>query len=64
MFVCMYTCIYIPYDMNIWRQFNLANQSFLSDRWILHWQMLLYFTGIEENLAVFNLADFCNSPNR
>jgi len=23
--------IYILYKMNIWRQFNLANQSFLSD---------------------------------
>jgi len=28
---------YIPYKMNICRQFNLANQSFLSDWQILHW---------------------------
>jgi len=37
--------------MNIWRQFNLANQ-FLSD-----WR-ILYFTciGHFKNLAVFNLA--------
>jgi len=32
----------IPYKMNIWRQFNLANESFLSDWWILYWQTLLY----------------------
>jgi len=50
------------YKMNIWQQFNLANQSFLCDWWILYWRMLLYFTCIE-SLAVFNLADFRNSPN-
>jgi len=32
----------IPYKMNIWRQFNLVNQSFLSDWRILYWQKLLY----------------------
>jgi len=54
-----------PYKMNIWQQFNLANQSFLSDWRILCWQTLLYFTciGQKENLVVFNLEDFCNSPN-
>jgi len=53
--------------MNIWRQLNLANQYFLSDWRILYWQILLSFTCIEQqkmNLAVFNLADFHNSPNR
>ena len=29
--------IYLPYKMNIWRQFNLANQSFLGDWLILYW---------------------------
>jgi len=27
----------LPYKMNIWWQFNLVNQSFLSDWWILYW---------------------------
>jgi len=35
------------YNMNILQQFNLANQSFLSDWRILYWQMLLYFTFIK-----------------
>jgi len=43
---------------NIRRQFNLVNQSFLSDWQILYWRMLLYFTCIGKNLAVFNLVDF------
>jgi len=53
--------------MNIWRQFNLANQSFLSDWQILYWRTLLYLHSLgskKENLAEFNLADFRNSPNR
>jgi len=52
--------------MNIWWQFNLANQSFMSDWRILYWRMLLYLHALgnkKENLAEFNLADFCNSPN-
>jgi len=52
--------------MNIWRQFNLANQSFLSDWRILYWRMLLYLHALgnkKENLTEFNLADFHNSPN-
>jgi len=55
-----------PYKMNIWQQFNLANQSFLSDWWILCWRMLLYLHALgnkKENLVIFNLADFCNLPN-
>jgi len=47
--ICYIMCfIVIPYKMNIWWQFNLANQSFLSDWWILYWQTLLYFTCIEQ----------------
>jgi len=36
----------VLYKMNIWWQFNLVNQSFLSDWWILYWRMLLYYTCI------------------
>jgi len=54
--------------MKIWRKFNLVNQSFLSEWWILYWRMLLYILHAlgnkKENLVEFNLADFCNSPNR
>jgi len=54
--------------MNIWRQFNLANQSFLSDYggfYIGEWYCILHaLDNKKENLAVFNLADFHNSPNR
>jgi len=53
--------------MNIWQQFNLANQSFLSDWRILYWRTLLYLHSLgnkKENLAEFNLVDFRNSPNR
>jgi len=53
--------------MNIWWQFNLANQSFLSDWQILYWRTLLYLHALgnkKDNLAEFNLADFHNSPNR
>jgi len=52
--------------MNIWWQFNLVNQSFLSDWQILYQQTLLYLHALGnkiENLVAFNLADFCNSPN-
>jgi len=38
----------ILYKMNIWQQFNLANQSFMSDWQILYWWMLLYFTCIRQ----------------
>jgi len=38
----------IPYNMNTWQQFNLVNQSFLSDWWILYWQLLLYSTCIRQ----------------
>ena len=38
----------VLYKMNIWQNFNLANQYFLSDWQILYWQMLLYFTCIEQ----------------
>jgi len=51
--------------MNIWWQFNLVNQSFLSDWQILYWQMLLYLHALgnkKENLVLLNLADFQNSP--
>jgi len=48
--------------MNIWQQFNLANQSFLSDWRILYWQTLLYFIHAldnkKDNFMEFNLADF------
>jgi len=47
--------------MNIWQQFNLVNQSFLSDWWILYWG-ILHALG-NKKLAVFNLADFHNLPN-
>jgi len=53
--------------MNIWRQFNLANQSFLGDWWILYWRTLLHLHSLgnkKDNLVEFNLADFHNSPNR
>jgi len=36
----------IRYEMNIWRQFNLTNQSFLSDWRILYWRMLLYLHSL------------------
>jgi len=55
---------WIPHKMNIWQQFNLANQSFLSDWRILYWQMLHVLGNKKENLVVLNLADFCNLPNR
>jgi len=44
--------------MNIWQQFNLANQSFLSD-----WRYCILHALGKKILAVINLADFCNSPN-
>jgi len=34
--------------MNIWQEFNLANQTFLSDWQILYWQALLYFNNIKQ----------------
>jgi len=52
--------------MNIWQQFNLANQSFLGDWQILYWRTLLYLHALGnkiENLVAFNLVDFCNLPN-
>jgi len=52
--------------MNIWQQFNLVYQSFLSDWCILYWQTLLYLhtLGNKKSFEVFNLVDFCNSPNQ
>jgi len=50
--------------MNIWQQFNLANQLFLSDWQILYWQTIVFYMhwAIKKNLAVFNLVDFRNLP--
>jgi len=66
-YIHMYIPTYIPYKMNIWRQFNLVNYSFMSVWRILYWQTLLYFTCIghlKKNLVAFNLVDFHNPPNR
>jgi len=49
--------------MNIWRQFNLANPSFLGD-WRILYYCILHSLGNKDNLAKFNLADIRNSPNR
>ena len=53
--------------MNIWQQFNLVNQSFLSNWRILYCEcncILHALDNKKENLAAFNLADFHNLPNR
>jgi len=52
--------------MNIWRWFNLANQSFwvIGGFYVGKCYCILHALGNKkENLVVFNLADFCNSPN-
>jgi len=49
-----YKILQIPYKMNIWQQFNLANQSFLSDWWILYWRMLLYYMHALSNKREFS----------
>jgi len=52
--------------MNIWWQFNLANQLFLGDWWILYWWSYCILHSLynkKDNLAEFNLADFHNSSN-
>jgi len=52
--------------MNIWQQFNLVNQSFLSNWRILLANAIVFYIhwAIKKSLAVFNLADFCNLPYR